>query len=355
MTLNLYRCTCGHAARGAMRATRSAAEMLERRRDAARLTRGGFLSLASAGILAACNQPSPLPTAPTPVPTPTAVPTRTFGVNLTYGIYEAADLPLVTATGASLVRIAVAWNDIETQPGVYDWSAYDAILPSLQAADLDVILVAAVTNPIYFSDAPATAAQLQSCATFHALMAQRYPNCWWEIGNEPDTAYFWAPAPSASAYAAYLDAVTPAVAPCAKQVITAGLSGMDMAFFAAFLPLVRSSPTMLGIHPYGETAQTLPAKLTALRVLTGLPIICTEYGTQGATQADDLTAMAGCCGAHGIPFVWYTLVDGTPEPDGSTGEFGLYAQDGTPNASLAAAQAFTGHGSGSPALGLAPL
>ncbi len=269
-----------------------------------------------------------------------------IGVNLTYDVYENANLSLVTAAGVTFARMPVAWNDIETTEGVYDWSYYDSVIPQLQAAGIKVILISAVTNPLYFGgEAPAVGDNLTPCVTIHQTMAARYPGCWWEIGNEPDIAYFWPPTPNASAYAAYLAAIAPAVAPNAAQVISAGLSGIDMAFYEAFLPSLPASVTMVGLHLYGQTAASLPASIAALRGLTSLPFISTEYGvdssaTSNATQAQDLTALAVACGNLQIPFVWYCLTDGTLQPDGSTGDFGLYTAALVGKLSLAAAQAY---------------
>ncbi len=272
-----------------------------------------------------------------------------LGVNLTYEIYENANLSLVTAADVTFARMPVAWNDIETTEGVYDWSYYDSVIPPLQAAGVKFLLISAVTNPLYFSDAPTTSDQLSICAAFHQTMAARYPGCWWEIGNEPDEAYFWPPAPDVSAYAAYLAALAPAVSPNAAEVISAGLSGIDITFYEGFLSDLPPAVTMVGLHPYGQTAESLPPNIAQLRKLTNLPFIATEYGvdsseTSDTQQAQDLTSLAVACGELQIPFVWYCLTDGTPQPDGSTGDFGLYTASLAAKPSLTAAQAFAASG-----------
>ena len=49
---------------------------------------------------------------------------------ISYGVFgpPGTFMPQVRALGSRLARIYLTWNEIEPQPGTYDWSAVDALL-----------------------------------------------------------------------------------------------------------------------------------------------------------------------------------------------------------------------------------
>ncbi len=98
------------------------------------------------------------------------------------------DLPLAKEMGASWIRVWVSWAEIETAPGVYDWTTLDATIARLKEVELKPLPV------IYY--APAWAAE-EGCGPLSDTMALesfldaligRYGADVeaWEFINEPD-------------------------------------------------------------------------------------------------------------------------------------------------------------------------
>ena len=143
-----------------------------------------------------------------------------------------AELAGIAATGARYLRIDVDWSAIEQSPGVRDWSVVDRIVDTARACGLDVIGLLAYTptwarGPGSSEHSPPT--DPATFASFARAAVQRYSSRGvkaWEIWNEPNLTFYWAPAPDPAAYAALLgpayDAIK-AVDP-SSTVITGGLA-----------------------------------------------------------------------------------------------------------------------------------
>jgi hypothetical protein len=72
-----------------------------------------------------------------------------------FGIHDASTLAYGRLDFGSirLWDAGVTWRDIETSPGVYDWSRLDTLVRAAQAHDTQVTLVLAMT-PSFYADAP---------------------------------------------------------------------------------------------------------------------------------------------------------------------------------------------------------
>ena len=117
---------------------------------------------------------------------------------------------LVSALGATVVRIDLNWPWVEAEPGSYDWSLYDQCPAGCNAPPAALFIL--IANPPYGKpyDAvvdgkrergigPPTATQdIAAFARFAATAAERYRQLdpIWEIWNEPDQDGFWPPRPS---------------------------------------------------------------------------------------------------------------------------------------------------------------
>ena len=143
-----------------------------------------------------------------------------------------AELAGIAATGARYLRIDVDWSAIEQQPGISDWSVVDRIVDQARACGLDVIGLIAYTPA--WARAPGTSEHSpptdpSNFAAFARTAVERYAPRGvkaWEVWNEPNLTFYWAPSPDPAAYAALLsptyDAIK-AVDP-ASTVITGGLA-----------------------------------------------------------------------------------------------------------------------------------
>jgi hypothetical protein len=272
---------------------------------------------------------------------PSAV--RTFGVSVTNGEYDPdIDLALLLATGAKIARMPFAWDRIEIGPKRYFWDYYDAIVPAMMAAGITPLLIAGVDNPVYGFGAARSTAQLQAAADFYGVAAARYRGAWWELGNEPDVAYFWPPGPDPAQYAAFVRAIAPAIRPYSSCIMSGGTSGINLGFISNYLALgVGNVVDCIAFHPYGVAPANMASALATLRSYTSKGLFCSEYGLNGTFDASpDLTAMANACGSQGVPFIWFELKDGPPNVLDANNTFGLYTMGRLPKPALAAAQAY---------------
>jgi len=104
-------------------------------------------------------------------------------------------LDRVRAAGIGWVRIDFVWSDVETAPGVFDWSVYDALATAAEARGLADYATLAYT-PAWATHGPATTGVPDDPGTwadFCARAAQRYASTirYWGIWNEPNLSKFW--------------------------------------------------------------------------------------------------------------------------------------------------------------------
>lgn len=99
------------------------------------------------------------------------------------------------AAGIGWARIDMVWSSIETAPGVYDWSVYDALTASAKAHGVQLLAILEDT-PAWATSGPATTGVPDGTAwvNFCTQAATRYAGSiqYWEMWNEPNLAQFWA-------------------------------------------------------------------------------------------------------------------------------------------------------------------
>lgn len=223
-----------------------------------------------------------------------------------------AQLEALRATGATVARSDALWE--ASEPGApvrgvhrYDWRFDDQIAGSLAAAGLQWLPIVDYSAPWaqsipgqdhsrptsptgYAAYAGALAARYGTAGSFwraHPALTP-HPVQTYEIWNEPDSASFWEPAPSAASYAALYqlarDAIT-AVDPSAR-VIVGGLT-QPARFLPAMLaarPSLRGHVDGVAIHPYAANPASVLARVRAARQTLGslglgaVPLYVTEFG-----------------------------------------------------------------------------
>jgi hypothetical protein len=153
-------------------------------RRAGRRPRGRRLALAAAALLAALALPDPAAASP-------------YGVNVhaPQGAQLGFVLDQVHGAGIGWVRIDFVWANVETAPGVFDWSVYDALANAAMARGLNVYATLAYT-PAWATHGPPTTGVPDDPATwadFCARAAQRYASSiqYWGLWNEPNLSKFW--------------------------------------------------------------------------------------------------------------------------------------------------------------------
>jgi len=287
-----------------------------------------------------------------------------------------AQLDRIDGLGVHLVRRDFLWADLEPSDGVFDFAAEDAAVDDSRARGLTTIGLLAYDAPWAASDGDiATPPDPQKFAAFVEETVKHFAGRVdiWELWNEPNVSTFWKPRGDGFEYAKLLAAASPAVRrgnPKAT-IVLAGLlyheeaivvgadSFLEDAF--TFNPDLGSLFDVLALHPYVRYPPQAPpeqddsreqpvgemiARMRALLAYYGAPkpIWVTEYGwpiygtVDEAAQARFTVRGAVEAMAAGAERVCiYTLDDG-PNPTAFPPEdaFGVYRNDGTPKAAVAA-------------------
>jgi hypothetical protein len=236
------------------------------------------------------------------------------------------ELEALRAVGATVARSDSFWEITEPQPPVtgahtYDWTYDDEVISTFAQAGLrwQPIIDYAPTwaaNSTSWMHAGVSPAHVSDYAAYAAAFAARYgiggafwaqhpslppdPVTVFEIWNEPDLAWFWAPQPDMAEYATlFLDARTAirAIEPGAK-VIIGGLidPAHSVPAMLAARPDLRMNVDGIGVHTYDPTASlTLASVASDLKVdvaTLDVPLYVNEWGWQsipwgwqGATEA----------------------------------------------------------------------
>jgi hypothetical protein len=304
--------------------------------------------------------------------TPTASKFNAESVSASYGLAmhganTGADYDLVAASGAGIVRTNLYWSDVETSPGVYDFSAYDPIVANLVSRNLTPMLILGYGNPLYSggSPVPAPATWKAAFVNYAKAAAAHYQGkgILWEIWNEPDGGTFWVP-PSPNDYANLVIAASPAIraADPSGAVIGGATSGVDWTFVQAIaqagvLPYVDA----ISVHPYRHTEpETVLQDLATLRAVMEsaapacarqTPILSSEWGysttwntgpraTDSAQQQGYFLQRAWLMGSYvGLPVsIYYDYKDDGTDPTNPEDNFGTLNADASMKPAYQSAQ-----------------
>jgi len=162
-------------------------------------------------------------------------PTDPFGTYLISSEGQVRGAAEMAALDARWTSLYLRWSDVETSPGVYNWSLWDQILADAATHDLQVVITV-LDNPDWAAQTrcgPLYAEHLPTFANFLTAAVQRYSVppynvMHWALYNEPDnsdaTGYLWvggcwgdaanpkkAPGASGYAYAEMLSYAYPAI------------------------------------------------------------------------------------------------------------------------------------------------
>ena len=96
----------------------------------------------------------------------------------------------------------VAWNDLETSPGVYDWSRLDSLVSAAQAHGTKVMLVLAMTPSFYAAQPSLPPRDLGAYRAFVRAVMTRYRDFQgqrgiveYQVWNEGNVPTFWTGSP----------------------------------------------------------------------------------------------------------------------------------------------------------------
>ncbi|HKN94021.1 MAG TPA: hypothetical protein VJU60_06810 [Thermoleophilaceae bacterium] len=208
--------------------------------------------------------------------------------------YRDATLAQQSSIGIGLIRQTFHWNQIETSPGNYDWSAYDAYMAATASHGIRVL-------PILFDPPPFRARiskktsgtypprHYADLGTFGAAVAGRYgphgsfwtqnpalpklPITAYQVWNEPNLKAYWPTGPNPKQYAKLLTAAAKGIhrADPHAQIVTAGMPDSRLSrphnVFSYVRAMLRAHPKFntLAVNPYGTSSGQILSKLRRFR------------------------------------------------------------------------------------------
>jgi hypothetical protein len=283
-------------------------------------------------------------------------------------------LDLISALGATVVRIDLNWPWVEPKAGSYDWSLYDQYTAELAKRRLRPLFILNRPNSPYGKpyDAvvdgkrergigPPTAPQdIAAFARFAAAAAERYRHLdpIWEIWNEPDQDGFWPPTPSPIDYVMLARETCLAVKQRVPNAVVVGPAAAQMPtvwrpkkpLFDALLAdtklLTCLDAISLHTHRFKQKPETVSRDYAVLRdvylakwpdALPQKPVINTEWGdsvyASGLTEDTQARWVARMYLVNLMEQVrltnWYCLFDVGSDDAEMEHRFGLVRADGT--------------------------
>jgi hypothetical protein len=312
-----------------------------------------------------------------------------YGVISADPFLDGATLERLGRGGVGTLRVNFGWGLVQASRGApYDWSRYDLLVGGAAVNGTRVLATVygsaiwAEPSPEY----PPLGSALPGFAAFVRAAVARYGadgTFWrqhpelptrpiedWQLWNEPNSLYFWKPAPDPGGYLTVLRAFHGAVkrADPDASVMLGGLfptpKGIDMPAYMSDLYRLGAAKLFddAAVHPYAADPERAMAATEELRGLLERhgdqekPIWITEVGWASGGQPSGLTVgperqaeyltriFELAAGARerlrlgGV--VWFALSD-TPGPLWP-GHCGLFDLNGDPTAAWSALTALTG-------------
>ncbi len=281
---------------------------------------------------------------------------QTFGFSIHASDFNDVAYDRLRQLGASLVRTDLAWSEVEKEQGVYDFSKYDELVSKLNGSGVRILFILDYGNSVYGllgNTGPSTVDERTSFGNFAKEAALHYKNSnvIFEVWNEPNLDYFWAPSSNPAQYAELSKEVIQKIKegnPSA-QITTGGISGADIEWLSSMLASGGASgASAIGWHPYQSFAPedvlyplVRMKQIISSNIGANVPIWNTEWGYSSAwygngggitgqrVQAKLAVRQIVTSFAAGFPFnTYYDLVDDSSDTSASEYNFGLYNRSG---------------------------
>jgi hypothetical protein len=191
------------------------------------------------------------------------VPDRFYGV-VAQGPLPAGDYELMGQGGVRVLRFPLEWAAVERSPGVYDWSAVDAVVHGAAARGIEPLPFVWAT-PEWLagnkSIPPLRGRAKAAWRSFLATLAGRYAGVVdrYQIWNEANFKRYWKPKPSPADYAKLLRRAADSIrgADPGAEILTGGVAPVKRGMLPwEFLerlyrvPRVERSFDTVALHPY---------------------------------------------------------------------------------------------------------
>lgn len=218
---------------------------------------------------------------------------------ISYGVFGAPGIfmPQVRELGSRLARVYLTWNQIEPQPGTYDWTAVDALLSQLEPGDKLWITVVTASR---WATKQATdflpASMPRDFAAYQLFLGALVSHCrgavaYWQCNNEPSNAGLWSGtaadyAELATVFARTVRNADPnaeiVLGGCGYDVLGSNTGSEQRAFFDEVLGKAGDTFDLFDVHLY-DAPQRIPAHIEDARSMMHLhgidrPVVVGEYG-----------------------------------------------------------------------------
>ncbi len=139
------------------------------------------------------------------------------GVSAGFSILDATDAQLARdlrrtkALGAKQLRLDISWEQIEPEPGVFNWEKTDRVFTAAKDAGINVLAVIGFA-PVW-GEKEDGSVRVDKFTEFVELAAKRYRYkvAAWELWNEPNQARSWIANPVPADYARLVNSVGPVI------------------------------------------------------------------------------------------------------------------------------------------------
>ncbi len=282
-------------------------------------------------------------------------PVAGMGVNIHFTDAQPGELEMLTKAGFHWVRMDLTWSQTELKPGVYDFSAYDRLMASLEKFHLRALLILDYGNPLYDDgQSPHTEEGRAAFTRWAVAVVTHFKNrgVLWEIWNEPNVDWFWKPRENPEDYTKLALTVSAALKQAApdEMIVGPALSGAKLDFIEVLARAgVLDDWSALTIHPYRKTGpETYGAdyvkarKLIKKYAVPGHPVelLCGESGYSSVWAGLDETLQGKYLARlflfdilSGIPVtIWYDWHDDGLDSKNSEHHFGIVQNEYHPGA-----------------------
>lgn len=273
-----------------------------------------------------------------------------MGVNIHFSDAKPGELEMLSRAGFHWIRTDLRWQNTENAPGVYDFSAFDRLLDSLDQFHIRALLILDYTNDLYDRGMPSHTEEGRAAFARWAVAAVTHlknRGVIWEIWNEPNGEWFWKPKPNPDDYAKLALTVSKAIHDAAPGEVIVGpaLSGTNLDFVDVVARAgVLAYWSAITIHPYLRTgpedygpAYDQTRQLIRKYASPGqrIEVMCGESGYSTAwsgideeTQGEYLARLFLFDVMSGVPLtIWYDWHNDGTDPKDQECNFGIVRFD----------------------------
>jgi len=284
-----------------------------------------------------------------------------LGINIHFTAPRPGEMEMLTQAGFRWIRMGCDWAPTEHEKGVYDFSAWDRLVATLEKHRVRAIFILCMANQFYDNGStPVSDEAVAAFARWAAAAVHHFHGhgILWEMYNEPNYEVFWHPQPDVRQYIKLASAVAKAVREVEPDELLIGpaIVGInkpeDRDFLeACFKAGLLESWTAVSVHPYRRTApETVAPDYVQLQKMIDqyapqgkkIPILSGEWGYCSIWEVMDETKQGEYLArqfltnlASGIPLsIWYDWQDDGIDPKEPEHHMGTiaysYTEKGTP-------------------------